>query len=121
MTEGTNFDNSVPLFALLSIEGVSDFLKDSLVSPPQQEMGNLPLLPWPQHWMKGETQRHQSEGRRRRREVKKRLYSLFHVRWPQYWSFSFISPSNEYSGLVSFRIDWFDLLEAQGTLKSILQ
>ena len=53
MTEGTNFENSVPLFALLSIEGVSDFLEASLVSPPQQEMGNLPLLPWPQHWMKG--------------------------------------------------------------------
>ena len=77
MTEGTNFDNSVPLFALLSIEGVSDFLKDSLVSPPQQEMDNLPLLPWPQHWMKGETQRHQSEGRRRRREVKKKTLLSF--------------------------------------------
>ena len=42
--------------------------------------------------------------------------------WPKYWSFSFsISPSNEYSGLISFRIDWFDLLEVQGTLKSLLQ
>ena len=44
------------------------------------------------------------------------------LRWPQYWSFSFsISPSNEYSGLISFRIDWFDLLVVQGTLKSLLQ
>jgi len=45
-----------------------------------------------------------------------------HIRWPKYWSFSFsISPSNEYSGLISFRIDWFDLLAVQGTLKSLLQ
>ena len=44
------------------------------------------------------------------------------VRWPKYWSFSFIiSPSKEYSGLISFRIDWFDLLAVQGTLKSLLQ
>ena len=43
------------------------------------------------------------------------------IRWPKYWSFSFsISPSNEYSGLVSFRINWFDLLTVQGTLKSLL-
>ena len=42
------------------------------------------------------------------------------IRWPKYWSFS-ISPSNEYSGLISFRIDWLDLLAAQGTLKSLLQ
>ena len=46
----------------------------------------------------------------------------FRIRWPKYWSFSFnISPSNEYSGLISFRIDWFDLLAVQGTLKSLLQ
>ena len=45
-----------------------------------------------------------------------------HIWWPKYWSFSFtISPSNEYSGLISFRVDWFDLLAAQGTLKSLLQ
>ena len=45
-----------------------------------------------------------------------------HIRWPKHWSFSFsISPSNEYSGLISFRIDWFDLLAVQGTLKSLLQ
>ena len=44
------------------------------------------------------------------------------LRWPKYWSFSFrISPSNKYSGLISFRIDWFDLLTVQGTLKSLLQ
>ena len=48
--------------------------------------------------------------------------SLCRIRWPQYWSFSFnISPSNDYSGLISFRIDWFDLLAVQGTLKSLLQ
>ena len=46
--------------------------------------------------------------------------SVLRIRWPKYWSFS-ISPSNEYSGLISFRIDWFDLLEVQGTLKSLLQ
>ena len=45
-----------------------------------------------------------------------------HIQWPKYWSFSFSnSPSNEYSGLISFRIDWFDLLAVQGTLKSLLQ
>ena len=44
------------------------------------------------------------------------------IKWPKYWSFSIsISPSNEYSGLISFRIDWFDLLAVQGTLKSLLQ
>ena len=48
--------------------------------------------------------------------------SALHTRWPKYWSFSFsISPSNEYSGLISFRVDWFDLLALQGTLKSLLQ
>ena len=48
--------------------------------------------------------------------------SALHVSWPKYWSFSFsISPSNEYSGLISFRMDWFDLLAVQGTLKSLLQ
>ena len=48
--------------------------------------------------------------------------SAFHIRWPKYWSFSFnISPSNEHSGLISFRMDWFDLLAIQGTLKSLLQ
>ena len=44
--------------------------------------------------------------------------SVLHIRWPKYWSFS-ISPSNEYSGLISFRIDWLDLLAVQGTLKSL--
>ena len=48
--------------------------------------------------------------------------SALHIRWPKYWSFSFsISPSNEYSGLISFRIGWFDLLAVQGTLRSLLQ
>ena len=48
--------------------------------------------------------------------------SVLHLRQPKYWSFSFsISPSNEYSGLISFRIDWLDLLTVQGTLKSLLQ
>ena len=48
--------------------------------------------------------------------------SVLHIRWPKYWSFSFsIHPSNEYSGLISFRIDWFDLLAVQGILKSLLQ
>ena len=48
--------------------------------------------------------------------------SALRIRWPKYWSFSFsISPSNEYSELISFRIDWFDLLAVQGTLKSLLQ
>ena len=46
--------------------------------------------------------------------------SVLHIRWPKYWSFSFsISPSNEYSGLIFFRIDWLDLLAVQGTLKSL--
>ena len=48
--------------------------------------------------------------------------SALHIRWPKYWHFSFsISPSKEYSGLISYRIDWFDLLAVQGTLKSVLQ
>ena len=48
--------------------------------------------------------------------------SVLHIRWPKYWSFSFsISPSNEYSGLISLRMDWLDLLAVQGILKSLLQ
>ena len=48
--------------------------------------------------------------------------SVLRIRWPRYWNFSFsISPSNEYSGLISFRMDWLDLLVVQGTLKSLLQ
>ena len=48
--------------------------------------------------------------------------SVLHIRWPKYWSFSFcISPSNKYSGLISFRMDWLDLLVGQGALKSLLQ
>ena len=49
-------------------------------------------------------------------------YSALHIRWPKYWSFSFnISPTNEHPGLISFRMDWLDLLAVQGTLKSLLQ
>ena len=48
--------------------------------------------------------------------------TVLHIRWPKYWSFSFnISPFNEFSGLISFRMDWLDLLAAQGTLKNLLQ
>ena len=48
--------------------------------------------------------------------------SVLHIRWPKYWSFNFsISPSNEYSGLISCRLDWLDLLAVQGTLKNLLQ
>ena len=48
--------------------------------------------------------------------------SVLHIRWPKYWSFSFsISPSKEHPGLISFRMDWLDLLAVQGTLKSLLQ
>ena len=48
--------------------------------------------------------------------------SILHIRWPKYWSFSFnLGPFNEYSGLISFRMDWLDLLAVQGTLKSLLQ
>ena len=48
--------------------------------------------------------------------------SVLHIGWPKYWSFSFsVSPSNEYSGLISFRMDWLDLLAVQGTPKSLLQ
>ena len=48
--------------------------------------------------------------------------AVLHIRWPKYWNFSFnISPSNEYSGLISFRMNWLDLLTVQGTLKSLLQ
>ena len=51
-----------------------------------------------------------------------RSESAFHIRWPKHWSFSFsISPSNEYSGLISFRMGWSDLLAVQGTLKALLQ
>ena len=50
------------------------------------------------------------------------IESILHIRWPKYWSFSFsISRSNEYSGLISFRIDWFNILAVQGTFKSLLQ
>ena len=55
-------------------------------------------------------------------DMTEQLNYHLHIRWPKYWSFSLIiSPSNEYSVLISFRIDWFDLLAVQGTLKSLLQ
>ena len=47
--------------------------------------------------------------------------SVLHIKWPKHWSFSFISPSSEYSGLISFKMGWLDLLAVQGTLKSLLQ
>ena len=51
-----------------------------------------------------------------------KVFSVLHIKWPKLWSFNFsISPSSEYSGLISFRMDWFDLLAVQGTLKSLLQ
>ena len=54
--------------------------------------------------------------------MKKSLFLILCMRWPKYWSFSFnISPSNEHPGLISFRMHWLDLLEVQGTLKSLLQ
>ena len=50
------------------------------------------------------------------------FFPMSHIKWPNYWSFSFsINPSNKYSGLISFRMDWFDLLAVQGALKSLLQ
>ena len=50
------------------------------------------------------------------------MSQLFHIKWPKYWKWNFsISPFSEYSGLISFRIDWFDLIDVQGTLKSLLQ
>ena len=52
---------------------------------------------------------------------KGKIVSVLHIKWPKYWSFSFsISPSNEYSGLISFRMDWLNVLAVQGTLKSLL-
>ena len=47
--------------------------------------------------------------------------SALHIRWPKYWNFSYISPSNEHPGLISFRMNWLDLLPVQGTFKSLLQ
>ena len=93
-----SISNSWSLFKLMSIESVM---------PSNHLILCCPLLLWP---------------------------SIFHsirifanesvlcIRWPRYWSFSFnISPSNEYSGLVSFRMDWLDLLAVQGTLKNLLE
>ena len=90
---------SLSLLKLLSIESVGDTIQPSHpVSPPSSLALNLPSI---------------------------RVFSNesgLCIRWPNYWSFNFsISPSNEYSGLISFKIDWLDLLAVQGTLKSLLQ
>ena len=90
--------NSLSLFKLMSIESIM---------PSNHLILCLPLLIWPSIF------------------PSIRVFSdesALHIRWPKCWSFSFnISPSNEYSGLISLRIEWFDLLAVQGTLKSLLQ
>ena len=93
-----SISNSWSLFKLMSIESVM---------PSNHLILCCPLLLWPSIF-------HSI-----------RIYaneSVLCIRWPRYWSFSFnISPSNEYSGLVSFRMDWLDLLAVQGTLKNLLE
>ena len=86
-------------FAQSHVHGVSDTIQPSHpLSPPSPFSLNLSLYQGLFQWV------------------------TLHIRWPKYWSFSFsISPSNAYSRLISFRIDWFDLLAVQGTLKSLLQ
>ena len=91
--------SSLSLLELLSIESVGEAIQPSHpLSPPSPLALNLPSI---------------------------RVFSNesgLCIRWPNYWSFNFsISPSSEYSGLISFRIDWLDLLAVQGTLKSLLQ
>ena len=88
-----------PEFAQTHVHWISDAIQPSRpLSPPSPPVLNLPSI---------------------------RVFSnesVLWIRWPKYWSFSFsISPSYEYSGLISFRIDWFDFLAVQGTLKSLLQ
>ena len=88
----------LPEFAQIHVPGVDDVIQSSHLLLPLSLVLSL------------------SQHRRLSNEL------AFHIRWPKYWSFSFsISPSNEHSGLVSFRMDWFDLLAIQGTLKSVLQ
>ena len=93
-----SFSNSQSLLKLISIQ---------LVMPSNHLILCRPLLLWPSIFPSN------------------RVFSselVLHIKWPKYWSFSFsISYSNEYSGLISFRIDWLDLLAVQGTLKSLLQ
>ena len=90
--------NSQSLFKLLSIESVMPSNQLILCHPPLLPPSTFPSI---------------------------RVFSnesALCIRWPKYWSFTFsISPSNEYSGLISFRMDWLDLLAVQGTLKSLLQ
>ena len=93
-----SINNSQSLFRLMSIESVMPFNHLILCHPLL-----LPSSIFPSIWVFS-------------------YESVLCIRWPKYWSFSFsISPSSEYSGLISFRIDWFDLLADQGTLKSLLQ
>ena len=90
--------NSWSLFKLMSIE---------LVMPPNHLILCHPLLLLPSIFPRIRVFSNES---------------VLHIRWPKYWSFSFnISPSNEHSGLISFRMDWLDLPTIQGTLKSLLQ
>ena len=92
------FNISLSLLKLMSIE---------LVMPPNHLILYRPLLLLPSIFPKIRVSSNES---------------ALCIRWPKYWNFSFsISPSNEYPGLISFRIDWFDLLAVQGTLKSLLQ
>ena len=96
---GFSVQHQLPEFAQTHVHGVSDAIK------PSHPLWSPSLLPsiFPSIRFSSKE-------------------SVLHIRWPQYWSFSFsISPSNEYSGLISFKIDWFDLLAVQGTLKSLLQ
>ena len=93
--------------APLSITNSWSLLKLMLVMPSNHLVLCHPLLPPPSIFPSIRVFSHQS---------------VFHIRWPKYWSFSFnISPSNEYSELLSFRMDWLDLLVVQGTLRSLLQ
>ena len=96
-TPGSSVLNSLPEFAQIHVNWVGDAIQ------PSHPL--LPSSPLPSVFPSIRVFSHES---------------ALHVRWSKYWSFS-ISPSNEYSGLISFRIDWFDLLALQGTLKSLFQ
>ena len=98
-TPGLPVRHQLPEFAPTHVHGVSDAIQPSHpLSSPSPPAYNLSQ----HHGISNE--------------------SVLRIRWPKYWSFSFsISPSNEYSGLISFRMDWLDLLAVQGTLKSLLQ
>ena len=97
-TPGLSVHHQLPEFTQTHVRWVGDAIQPSHPLPPPS-----PAFPLSQH-----------QG----------LYQwvALHIRWPKYWSFSFsISPSKEYSALISFRMDWFDLLAVQGTLKSLPQ